>query len=292
MLTDLQLKNFAIANPHLVMQKQSVNHPDLFVVKYKNKVFYDNLWTPELQEMRGLVVDKDWNVIVRPFTKIFNRFENGTDIADDEQVVAVRKINGFLGCATDNTKYGFIVSTTGSLDSDFVKMAVDNLDVRDRYFYPDYTYLFEICDSNDPHIITEKLGAYLIGMRHVRTGAMKSEEVLDKVASEMDFMRPNWEVRPFGDVLNDVQMCRHEGYVVYGKDTTLKLKSPFYLVKKLFSRVNVNKINNQWLDTAKTWIDEEYYPLVDKIRADVKYFTTLTPEQRRDYVETFIGAGL
>jgi hypothetical protein len=239
-------------------------------------------------------VDKDWNVIVRPFAKIFNRFENDTNIPDDEVVIAVRKINGFLGCATYDEKHGLIISTTGSLDSEFAELARKNLlkYVTDSLI-TGATYLFEIVDETDPHIIKEEYGAYLIGIRmHKFQDGLVSEGMLDNEAKNFGCLRPDWEVRPFGEVLTDVQMCRHEGYVVYGKDTTLKLKSPFYLVKKLFSRVNVEKINDTWLDTAKTWIDEEYYPLVDKIRADIKYFTTLAPEQRRDYVETFIGAGL
>jgi hypothetical protein len=292
MITDLQLKYFALANPHIVMQKASVRHPDLFVVKYKNKVFYDNLWTPELQEMRGLVVDKDWHILIRPFSKIFNRFENGTDIPDGEEVVCVDKINGFLGCATQDKFRGLIVSTTGSLDSDFAVLAEKHLSRFDGYLTTGYTYMFEIVDESDPHIIKELPGAYLIGMRDILNGNMLSERILDLYAKSLGCLRPDWRRCPFGDVLESVQMARHEGFVVYGKTTTLKIKSPFYLVKKLFSRVNVEKINDKWLDTAKTWIDEEYYPVVDRIRADLAHFTTLDPAQRREYLEDFIGTGI
>ena len=292
MITDLQLKDFAQANPHLVLQKASVRHPDLFVVKYKNKVFYDNLWTPELQEMRGLVVDENWNVVARPFSKIFNRFENGTDIPDGEEVVCVDKINGFLGCATQNKSRGLIVSTTGSLDSDFVVLAEKHLSKFDGYLLRSYTYMFEIVDKSDPHIINELPGAYLIGMRDIRFGEMLCEEDLDIHASSLGCLRPDWRRCPFGDVLESVQMARHEGFVVYGKTTTLKIKSPFYLVKKLFSRVDPMKICDNWLDTAKTWIDEEYYPLVEYIRANKVEFVKLTAQERRDFMEDFIGAGI
>jgi hypothetical protein len=292
MITDSQLKRFAEANSHLVMQKASVRYPDLFVVKYKNKVFYDNLWTPELQEMRGLVVDKDWNVIVRPFTKVFNRFENATDIPLDEMVIAVRKVNGFLGCATMTKNHGLIISTTGSLDSDFAVMAEKWLQyLPSQGMCYDCTYMFEICDSSDPHIIEEQPGAYLIGCRSTRTGLSSDEGTLDKIATGLHVMRPDWYTTSFGKVVEMTNRCRHEGFMVYGEDTTLKIKSPYYLVKKLFSRVNVEKINDTWLDTAKTWIDEEYYPVVDRIRSDMPLFKTLDPAQRRQYLEDFIGAG-
>jgi hypothetical protein len=297
-LTDSQLSNFAVANPHLVTQKASVLYPDLFVVKYKNKVFYDNLWTPELREMRGLVVDKDWNVIVRPFTKVFNRFENGTDIALDERVTAVRKINGFLGCATFHYAHGLIVSTTGSLDSEFAAMARKWLVPYMDFFAQDEsnTWMFEIVDENDPHIIKEFPGVYLIGARDIMYGDCLTEDHLDAIArrvqnqydNEFAFMRPDWYITNFLEIVGMTKRCRHEGFMVYGKKTTLKIKSPFYLVKKLFSRVNPEKINDTWLDTAKSWIDEEYYPVVDMIRGDMANFKTLDPAQRREYLEEFI----
>jgi hypothetical protein len=291
MNTNTQLRDFALANPHLVLQKPSARYPGLFVVKYKNKVFYDNLWTPELQEMRGLVVDEDWNVIVRPFTKIFNRFENGTDIPLDEDVVAVRKVNGFMGCATLTENYGVVVSTTGSLDSDFAKLAEKHILQLDlRTLLLNTTYMFEIVDKTDPHIIEEIPGAYLIGIRlHKMRNGLVSEAMLDHEAKNMGALRPDWFKTTFGKIVEMANRCRHEGFVVYGENTTLKIKSPFYLVKKLFSRVNVEKINDKWLDTAKTWIDEEYYPVVDKIRGDMAYFTTLDPAQRRVYIEEFLN---
>ncbi|WP_225388713.1 hypothetical protein, partial [Escherichia coli] len=56
------------------------------------------LWSIDsrLLECRGIVVDADDNVVIWPFTKIFNRFENGTDLPADELVDVVRKVNGFM----------------------------------------------------------------------------------------------------------------------------------------------------------------------------------------------------
>lgn len=59
------------SNKHLVTMKQSALCPYLYVLKYKRDVFFKNLWTPELEQCRGLIVDSDFNVVVRPFRKIF-----------------------------------------------------------------------------------------------------------------------------------------------------------------------------------------------------------------------------
>jgi hypothetical protein len=151
--------------------------------------------------------------------------------------------------------------------------------------------MFEIVDESDPHIIKEPFGAYLIGARDIVYGDLLSEEHLDEMARQFSCWRPDWYHTDFGTVVNMTNRCRHEGFMVYGKNTTLKIKSPFYLVKKLFSRVNPEKITDNWLDTARTWIDEEYYCLVEHIRANKASFVELTPEERREFIEAYINAG-
>ena len=156
----------------LVTRKESKRYPGLFVRKYTRKVFYDNLWhqNEELMEARGHVELADGTVVIRPFTKIFNRFENGTDIDRDELCLSVEKINGFMAAATYVPQLGkVVVSTTGSLESDFVGYAEKYITEEVKNYIQlstqskPATFLFEICHPDDPHIIQEKFGAYLIG---------------------------------------------------------------------------------------------------------------------------------
>lgn len=293
MITDMQLKEFCEKNSHLVTRRESKNYPGLFVIKYKNKVFYDNLWTPELCEFRGLVVDNDWNVVVRPFTKVFNRHERGTDIDRDAMVTAVRKINGFMAAVTNHEKYGLIVSTTGSLDSDFVGMAKEMLP---EHVVPlvGYTYLFEICHPKDPHIIEEKLGAYLIGARNVSTGTMLPEVELDQIpfiGGTKDVYRPEWKTVRFSDIVQETKTCKHEGFMVYSDSVSLKIKSPYYLTKKFFARVNSKKLTPLWLVQNKANFDEEYYPLIDNISTNLLEFSNMNEEQRKTYIQEFLKNG-
>jgi hypothetical protein len=287
-VTDEQLKIFCEKNPHLVSIKQSERYPDLSVVKYKRKVFYDNLWTPELMELRGLVIDRDWNVIVRPFTKVFNRGERGTDIPLDMPVIAVRKVNGFMAAVTNTKKYGVIVSTTGSLDSPFVDMAKEMLPgwCDAQQLMPHRTHLFEICHPNDPHIVTEQPGAYLIGIRYVYSGYEEQESELDDVST----MRPEWKYCLFRDVLEMSKTCKHEGYMVRAVNgAVLKLKSPYYLTKKFFARVNSNKLTPGWLVQNKHTFEEEFYPLIDNILENLEKFQALDETQRKQYIEDYLN---
>jgi hypothetical protein len=289
---DRQLREYVESHPDMVSVRLSVRYPRLRVVKYKNKVFYKNLWTPELCEMRGLVVDEEWNVIVRPFTKVFNRFENDTDFPLDTPVAAVRKVNGFMGALTIDDEHGTIVSTTGSLDSPFVAMAEKYLlPLVDRGLINGVTYLFEIVDPEDPHIIEELPGAYLIGARTVCSQIALLECDLDEIAKGMDVYRPHWQSCSFGEIVEQAKVAKHEGFVVYNKLTgkALKLKTPYYLTKKFFSRVRAEKLTANWLAANRESFDEEYLPLIDYISDNRDQFTAMDQEGRKSFIENFLS---
>lgn len=289
-MLDFNLKKFVENNPKLVVRRESTRYPGLFVLKYHRKVFYNAWWGPEVQELRGMVVDADYNIIVHPFTKVFNRGEEGTDIDLDEIVTVVRKINGFMGVVTPTEEYGKLYSTTGSLDSDFADLVRKHVD-ETLPLPSDYTFLFEICDETDPHIVPEKLGAWLIGMRDRKTGEMVPENLLDTWAETYGFMRPYWAVMPFRDVVEESRTCQHEGFMVYGKDTALKLKSPYYLVNKLMARLTEKRFENNWLDTQqmREIIDEEYYPLLAYIREHRDEFRALDEQERLEFMREFLN---
>jgi hypothetical protein len=291
----MSLKN----NPNIQV-KQSLRYPSLWIAKYSRKVFFDNLWdtSDELIEARGHVEDANGNTVIRPFTKIFNRFENKTDIDRDERVVAIRKVNGFMAAATFVPSVGdVVVSTTGSLDSDFVGYAERYINDRVksviRGLYKasgkPITYMFEICHPDDPHIVTEEFGAYLIGARTVESEAAYFstsglEIMLDEVARQMGVSRPEWMVCRFADVVIDAEKCKHEGYVVYGQTsrTSLKIKSPYYLTLKACAR------KKDILSLDKTRVDEEYYDLIAHLKELGNKFNEMSEQARLEYIVKYL----
>ena len=161
------LRQFVQDNPKLVTMRET-SSPGLFVIKYSKRVFFDNLWNEFLEECRGLIVDADWNPVVRPFKKVYNFGENGASYDRDRMMYVERKVNGFMGAATYVSSVDQVIySTTGSLDSDFAVIVRKWLSKYEDYFRQNsgHTFLFEICDASDPHIIPEVEGVYLIGMR-------------------------------------------------------------------------------------------------------------------------------
>ena len=288
---DQKFIDFVLENPKLVTRKESTTYPGLFVIKYSRKVFFNSLWNDILEECRGLVVDNDWNIIVRPFKKIYNRFENNMDFDRDAEVVAIRKVNGFMGAITwdMSNKNRIIYSTTGSLDSDYAVMVEEYLKDFNptNEFNRPTTWLFEICDPSDPHIIKEDHGAYLIGARDVETGEMYNEDFLDSIARSRDYMRPEWKTTRFSDVVQEVKTCQHEGFVVRNGKVSLKIKSPYYLTKKLFARIRGEKLTPNWFENNKQNIDEEYYPLCAHIKENLETFTKLQEQERISFIEEY-----
>lgn len=305
MLTNESVKEFVENNPKLVGRRESTQYPGLFVLKYNRRVFYDNLWNDFLIDMRGTVVDKDYNPVIMPFRKIYNRGENGTDIDRDEMVTAVRKINGFMGAATFVEQTGqVVVSTTGSLDSPYVSMAKDYITgyVKQHIMHHFgvtgklYTHLFEICHPQDQtHPIREQLGAYYIGAREVKWNGVevRNQVHLDEVANLFGIIRPEWVVDRFSNIVQHTKVCRHEGFVVYGQDsgTALKLKSPHYLVTKFVGRMKESRLDDlaERPDHFKSSMDEEFWPLVDHIAANKDKYKTLDELSKFEFVKEFLN---
>lgn len=257
----------------LVKQKRYDN--GLSVFKYSREVFYRALWNtnPLLLEARGMVLADDGTKVIWPFTKVFNHHENGTELDLDTKVICPRKVNGFMAAAR-YWKGELIVSTTGTLDSDFAKLARSYIEKLEgiEIMASNITVLFEICDPSDPHIVEEEAGAYLIGGRYMQNtmyeGEMLTEGQLDVWANLIGAKRPAMFMGTFRDVLNLLQDCQHEGYMVRLMDskqeTVMKLKSPHYLSKKFLMRMGQRKVDQMFEDKEEflKTIDEEFYRVV------------------------------
>lgn len=291
-----------------VMVRVSTQYPQLRVLKYNNRVFWDNLWNPELLDFRGLVVNRMGDVIARPFKKVFNLHERTApdsrfpiDLKRYGKFDAVIKINGFMGAATfvslpkghpdENENYNnrVIYSTTGSLDSDFAKMVESHCSRYESLFkqYPNHTFLFEIVDESDPHIIQETVGEYLIGCIEVASGKQWTESSLDDLACEQGIKRPA-SIRCLSreelDML--VKSARHEGFMVFDSksgEMLFKLKSPYYLQTKFFARMT----EKRWNALDKKAVDEEFYPIVENI-GKTKRFHQLNEADKVQMVRTWI----
>jgi RNA ligase len=291
-----ELKEY-IKSSNLVNMKEAGD--GLYVLKYKKKVFYDNLWNDYIAECRGSIVDADFNLVTYPFTKIYNYGieKEAPVLADDVKVTAYRKINGFMVAVTWYNG-DILVSTTGSTDSDYVKMARELIEPNiDRYrmtcqVHEGYTFMFECVHKLDPHIIPEKEGMYLLGMRYNAFGSPIIHEV-GAMFLQTAFHSLPVEVyyTTMGELKAMVKTVKHEGFVFYTEDrVSAKIKSPYYLTSKWVAR---NPRTDKLVDLNKDIkhnLDEEYYPLVDAIRANIVEYTAMDEQARLSWVRNYMEA--
>lgn len=294
-MNKLELRKFVESNPKLVSMKPAGD--DIYVLKYSKRVFYDDLWNEYLEECRGTVIDADYNVVSRPFTKIYNYgIEKQAPVLDKSTLVnAYRKVNGFMVAVTWHNG-DILVSTTGSTDSDYVKMARELIDV-ERYRkvcreWYNTTFMFECVHRNDPHIIPETEGMYLLGYRAKSWDASSvnpDPKLLRMLAVDFDTLPVDHTVTTVGELLDTVKTVRHEGFVFYARDgVSAKLKSPYYLTSKWVARnPRTDKLVDMNNDIKKN-LDEEYYPLVDAIRANIAEYTLMDEQARLAWVRKFM----
>jgi hypothetical protein len=90
-------------------------------------------------------------------------------------------------------------------------------------------------------------------------------------------------------VKNLAKECKHEGYVLYTADgVSAKIKSPYYLTSKWVAR---NPRTDKLVDLNKDIkhnLDEEYFGLVDAIRANIVEYTAMDEQARLAWVRNYM----
>ena len=273
----------------------------IFVLKYKKKVFYDGLWNRFIAECRGTVVDADFNVVSRPFTKIYNYGieKEAPVLADDVKVTAYRKINGFMVAMTWYNN-DILVSTTGSTDSPYVSLAKEMMLKENTWDHwksvvrdsKGYTLMFECVHPEDPHIILEDAGMYFLGWRENTWDSTVNGYGLAVSKHWQDFalgvLRCKYAEAihtTIGELVSLTKTVKHEGFVFYTDEgVSSKIKSPYYLTSKWVAR---NPRTDKLIDLNKDIkhsIDEEYYGLIDTIRANIVEYTNMDEQARLEWV--------
>jgi RNA ligase len=299
-----ELKKFVEDNPKLVNMRPAGD--GIFVLKYKKSVFFNDLWNEYLEECRGTIVDADFNIVSRPFTKVYNYGieAKAPVLADDTAITAYRKVNGFMVAMTWYNN-DVLVSTTGSTDSDFVGYAKEMM--LKHMCWADWqmeikaaegmTLMFECCHPSDPHIVPEDAGMYFLGCRENTWDSqtkMYGQDMADwargYALSHLKCGYAEAIQTTVGELKELVKTVRHEGFVFYTADNvSSKIKSPYYLTSKWVARnPRTDKLVDMNNDIKRN-LDEEYYPLVDAIRANIVEYTAMDEQARLAWVRNFVS---
>jgi hypothetical protein len=263
--------------------------------KYHRKAMYDYLWykIPELLECRGHVYCNTTKELVQAAPrKSFNYLERNywSTMPIDTPVEMYKKINGYMACATLHNKK-LIVSTTGTTTSEYAQWAKELL----LSTYRNYdmllddktTTLFEVILPQDPHIVHERQGLHLLGVREKDTG---------------DFYPMGAGARcTLEQALEIAKHDRGEGFMMYPMlpdgsydyNNCCKLKTPYYIGKKKLMRMtakNVEIMYKNGFETAitlpNTWYDAPRM-IVSTVPKDT--WLAMNDQQRRVILEDFMG---
>jgi hypothetical protein len=287
------LRTFVEGNTSLVLQKSIGD--GLYILKYKKKVFYDNLWNDYLEHCRGIIVDDDFNIVQYPFTKIYNYGveSKAPKLDESTRVTAYRKVNGFMAAVTWHDG-DVLISTTGSTDSAYVDYVREMIgDGIDNYRMvceenSEYTYMFECCHPSDPHIVPEENGMYLLGVRKKEyCSKIELGDWMIGAAFLLNCKVPESYDVTLKELIDMSKTCKHEGFVFYTEDgVSAKIKSPYYLIKKFVARnPRTDKLMRSDIKNA---MDEEYYPLIDAIQLNIEAYTSLDEQARLQWVRDFL----
>lgn len=297
-----RLKNFVTQNPNLVSMKPAGE--SLFVLKYKKRVFYDNLWNEFLEECRGTIVDQNFNIVQYPFTKIYNYGveEKAPKLENNVPVTAYRKVNGFMVSMTWHNDE-ILVATTGSTQGEFVEYAKEMMLLENSWeswqaalkANRGYTMMFECVHPNDPHIIPEESGMYFLGWRENSWGSKVngygvSDQWREFALSVLKCKYAESFQTNVGELVKLSKSVKHEGFVFYTEDgISSKIKSPYYLTSKWVAR---NPRTDKLVDTKndiKQKLDEEYYGLIDAIRENITEYSAMDEQQRLAWCRKYLS---
>lgn len=291
MVTIRDIIDFADSNKKLVRTDQV---GDLRLFKYSKYAHINKVWTPELCEMRGTVIDvRTHELVSYPFSKFFNVYENELSVvSEDDRFEAVEKRNGFLAVVTvHNGK--LLYHTAGSLNGDYKPKIAELLDEQRFLDVLDsrYTYMFEVIHPNDYHVTEEAVGLHLLGYREKFLGSpvIHDEATLTALARRLGVHTPKHYHGTLAELrirLKDVDI---EGYVLYRADGQMfKLKAERFLTKRFISYMSSNKLA-RLTEQGVREADEEFEEILTWILNHKENFDAYTHEERVLFVRRWFS---
>ncbi|MCD6066974.1 MAG: hypothetical protein K0S33_1800 [Bacteroidetes bacterium] len=140
-----ELLNKMMAEGYVVTQK----HPNekLFIYNYTQSAQFERVWNEVTLQCRGLIMDENFSVVARPFTKFFNLGEHENQEIPNEKFEVYEKMDGSLGILYWNDDKPAI-ATRGSFTSKQSVKATEMLHEKYAHTFSlldkTKTYLFEI----------------------------------------------------------------------------------------------------------------------------------------------------
>ena len=278
--------------------EKTVNDFKLVLKEYPHKILlkYNQIESPmqfeETRDCRGLVLDKNFEVMSLGLRKFFNYGEGHAAKLDWENSKIYKKLDGtFIHVYWDKYLNRWEVGTTGTADgmtpvnnkpnttfrSLFLETYDKNSDIDNFYKKADkgLVYMFECCSPWNivvtPHSIAM---TYLLAIRKLSSMGELNHDEVEKWSKELNVqMAETYELSKDPEFLKETLLnlpYTEEGYVVTDKNfNRVKIKNPAYLAVHHMADATANwRIidvvrSNEIEEFAATFVDrkEELYEL-------------------------------
>lgn len=295
----------------------------LTIINYTEKAQFDNVWNEVTRQCRGLVIDKYFNVLARPFDKFLN-YTEADNVWLDEPAIVTDKMDGSLGIifCDNKTAYGdhwktsrpsgvtnavhyepwrpsWSVITRGSYDSEQAQFARKWLQDKLKYYDldPAWTYLVEIIYPENRIVVNygDRKELVWLGARNIESGLVR------RSPSQWEWLGSETEVFPYSSLRTALECpprTNAEGYVVYFPriDYRIKLKQDDYVaLHKIVTglterRVWENMKDGKTLsDLCEIVPDEWHVWLEETYEKIISDFNELSAKVRDDYEDLMYG---
>ncbi len=266
---NLALLEQLIRDKYVSVQK----HPqaELYIYNYTPLTQFDRNWNEITLACRGLILDREYNIIARPFPKFFNLEEHQNKEIPREPFEVYNKLDGSLGILywlAGKPK----IATRGSFSSEQAEIGTKILERKYQSIFsqlnPEHTYLFEIIYPKNRIVVdygnTKDL--ILLSIRKTKTGEeLPLENIGFPLVERYDGIT---EIA----TLKKLEQSNREGFVIrFASGFRVKVKFEEYVrLHRLVTQLSSKSIwellaNNRSLETILDNVPDEWYDWVKKV---------------------------
>ena len=254
------------ANPHPTLP--------LTIYNYSKYCQFKSEWNEITLQCRGLILDKNHNIVAKPFSKFFNLEEEKS--IPDEPYTIYEKLDGSLGILFYYD--GWHIATRGSFTSEQSQRAQQILNQKYSHLLDslnrDWTYLFEIIYPENRIVLDYGNREDLILLGIINRITLQEEELKDY---GFPYLQPSRYDGINFKQLKDLNLQNHEGFVIKFKSgKRIKIKFEDYVQlhgiitefsnKKVWEMLRDGKDINELIEI----VPDEFFQKVKEVKEDLE----------------------
>ena len=268
------------ANPHHTFP--------ITIYNYSKFCQFKQQWNEITLQCRGLILDKDYNIVAKPFSKFFN-LEEEKNIPNEPYTI-YEKLDGSLGILFYYE--GWNIATRGSFTSEQSQRAQQILNQKYSHLLDslnkDWTYLFEIIYPENRIVLDygDKEDLILLGIMNRVT--LQEEELKDY---GFPYLQPSQYDGMNFKQLKDLNVKNHEGFVIkFSSGKRIKIKFEDYVQlhgivtefsnKKVWEMLRDGKDINELIEI----VPDEFFEKVKEVKENLeKQFNNIKNKAHKVY---------